>query len=245
MARLASAPRRIGGNLLPECNEAITRVVFMGPSLSHHELGSIPSDVSLLPPIKRGDVDQASQRFPNLKTIGIVDGEFFQSFAVSPKEILRSMDRGKRFFGSSSMGALRATELTIYGMVGIGKVYQMFFAGEIDADDEVAMTYDPATLTPTSEPLANMRIALERSCDRGELSRSVMEKAIGIAQDLYYPDRTYGAMLASARTKLSDADFRELKDACQTPSNAKREDAWQLLSSMEIVSDPYRKQVHQ
>jgi hypothetical protein len=223
--------------LLPECNDAITRVVFMGPSLSPEAVGAVPADVSLLPPIKRGDVDYAVQRFPNLKTIGIVDGEFFQSFAVSPKEILRSMDHGKRFFGSSSMGALRATELTIYGMAGVGKVYQMFFSGEIDADDEVAMTFDPVTLRPTSEPLANIRIALERSCHQGELSHSVMEKAIRIAKDLYYPDRTYGAMLAYARNTLSDGEFHQLKNVCQTPSNAKSEDAWQLLNAMGIVAE--------
>ncbi len=220
--------------MLPECNEAVIRIVFTGPSLPPEAVGAVPSDTRLMSPIKRGDIDLAVQTFPNLKVIGIVDGEFFQSFAISPKEILRSMDRGHRFFGSSSMGALRATELSIYGMVGIGRIYKMFFSGEIDADDEVAMTYDPVTLKPSSEPLANIRIALAGSCENGKLRPRVMETAIRVAKDLYYPDRTYCALLAGTRAQLSDEDFSQLTAACQSPPNAKSEDAWQLLEAMGI-----------
>jgi len=226
-----------------EFNEAITRVVFVGPSLSDEAVSAVPVDTRLLPPVKRGDVDQAVQTFPNLTAIGIVDGEFFQSFAISPKEILRSMDRGKRFFGSSSMGALRATELSVYGMVGIGSIFQMFFTGEIDADDEVAMTYDPVTLKPSSEPLANIRIALTRSHENGSLRRNVMEPAIRTARDLYYPDRTYRAMLAGTRAQLSDEDFSQLTAACQSPPNAKSEDAWQLFAAMGILGAKCRNAV--
>lgn len=216
----------------------------MGPSLSHEAVCTVPSDTRLLPPIKRGDINQAVQDFPNVKAIGIVDGEFFQSFSISPKEILCAMDGGKRFFGSSSMGALRATELSVYGMVGIGRIYQMFFSGEIDADDEVAMTYDPATLKPISEPLVNIRIALSRSCESGQLRQSVMEAAIRFVKDLYYPDRTYRALLANMRHHLSEEEFFQLSNACQSPPNTKREDALQLLAAMGILSQEEPGMLH-
>ena len=216
-------------------NEEVTRLVFTGPSLPHEAVPVLPSDTRLLPPVKRGDVNQAIQAFPNLKSIGIVDGQFFQSFSISPKEILRWLDQGTVFFGSSSIGALRATELSVYGMVGIGKIFQMFSSGEIDADDEVAMTYDPATLQASSDPLINIRIALSRSCDNGTLLHTTMESAIRALKNLYYPDRNYRALLACTRAQLSPEEFSQLKDACQSPPNAKYEDAWQLLTAMGIV----------
>ena len=173
--------------------------------------------------------------FPNATAFGIIDGQFFQSFSVSSKEILTWMDRGKRFWGSSSMGALRATELELYGMIGVGQMYRMFSCGEIDADDEVAMTYDPVTFKANSEPLVNMRISLNRSSEGGYLSRAVMETAIGITKKLYYPDRSYRSMLLLARASLSKEDFMQLNHACRSASNAKGEDASVLLAAMGLL----------
>jgi hypothetical protein len=222
--------------LLIDTNESVTRLVFLGPSLPPHNLThTLPADTRLLPPIKRGDVDLAVERFPNAKTIGIVDGEFFQSFSISPVEILRSMDRGKHFWGSSSIGALRATELSIYGMVGVGTIFEMFAAGEIDADDEVAMTYDPSTLVATSEPLVNIRIALTRAHDAGHISEKLMKLALNIARNLYYPDRTYRAVLSGLRAQVSPEEFTQLECVFQAQPNAKGEDAWKLLKAMDIL----------
>ena len=78
-------------------------VVFCGPSLSHADAAQV-LDVEYLPPVGKGDLDQllAQERPPDL--IGIVDGRFFQSLAISPKEILRAIDAGVTVYGSSSMG---------------------------------------------------------------------------------------------------------------------------------------------
>ena len=92
--------------------------------------------------------------------VGIVDGEFYQRLAISPKEILRLLDAGIPVFGSSSMGALRAVELESCGMIGVGAIFEQFRSGALEADDEVAMTFCPETLRPTSEPLVNIRVAL-------------------------------------------------------------------------------------
>ena len=45
--------------------------------------------------------------------------------------------------GASSMGALRAAELSQFGMVGIGEVYQAFKLGRLEDDDEVAIVHGP------------------------------------------------------------------------------------------------------
>ena len=219
-----------------DTNEGVTRLVFLGPSLPPQNVAHmLPADTRLLPPIKRGDVDLAVERFPNAKAMGIVDGEFFQSFSISPVEILRSMDRGKRFWGSSSMGALRATELSIYGMVGVGTIFEMLAAGDIDADDEVAMTYDPSTLVSTSEPLVNIRIALTRALAAGHISEKLTKLALNVARDLYYPDRTYRSVLSGLRAQVPPEEFTQMQCVFQSRPNAKGEDTWKLLKAMDIL----------
>ena len=59
--------------------------IFLGPSLDAAAALSI-LDPTYLPPIKRGDLSQLSRA---IKTVGIIDGEFYQSLAVSPKEVLQ------------------------------------------------------------------------------------------------------------------------------------------------------------
>jgi hypothetical protein len=48
------------------------------------------------------------------------------------------------------MGALRAAELHRYGMIGIGKIFEMYRDGEED-DSLVAMTFEPETYRPILE----------------------------------------------------------------------------------------------
>ena len=86
-----------------ECSVAI----FTGPSL-HPEKARQLLNAAILPPIKRGDLAQLSRA--KLEIVGILDGEFYQSLAVSPKEILPLLESGVTVYGASSMGALRAVE---------------------------------------------------------------------------------------------------------------------------------------
>ena len=54
------------------------------------------------------------------------------------KKIMHLIDSGVTVIGAASMGALRAAELDAYGMLGVGRIYQMYASGEICGDDEVA-----------------------------------------------------------------------------------------------------------
>jgi hypothetical protein len=163
-------------------------VIFLGPSLPRAEAQrELPGGV-FLPPVKRGSLLPFLDDPPS--SIGIVDGEFFQSFAISTQEILLFLERGVPVFGSSSMGALRAVELAPYGMIGIGHVFEMFRDGRLDADDEVAMTFCPVTLRPLSEPMVNFRVALAECCRQGVLSRSECRLLTSKLKAAYFPERT-------------------------------------------------------
>ncbi len=184
-------------------------VVFLGPSLERSEAGRI-LDATYLPPIKRGDLQPWLSSPPQV--IGIADGEFFQSLAVSPKEILEFLERGVRVYGASSMGALRAVELLPYGMIGVGKIFSLYRSGRLDGDDEVALIYCPETFRALSEPLVNIRFALQAAHRAGILRSREVAHILDQMKRLYFPERSFRRMLAIAGPLLSRARLQRLKE---------------------------------
>ena len=146
----------------------MTRVcLFVGPSIPAEVLraacAELDADVDVLPPVQQGDLLRLSHRPPDV--IGIVDGFFFQVPSVLHKEILLAMQGGTRVLGAASLGALRAAELDVFGMEGVGEIYRMYRRGRIDGDDEVAVLHTDAAdgFRPLSEPMVNMRHNLRRA----------------------------------------------------------------------------------
>jgi len=183
-------------------------VVFLGPSLAEREARTILPDADFRPPIRRSCLKPLLADPP--PAIGIVDGEFYQALAVSPIEILPFLDRGIPVLGASSMGALRAVELRHEGMTGVGRVYNMFLSGELDSDDEVAMTFCPTTLRPLSEPLVNLRVALEAAHHAGIITSREQNRLASLMRATYFPDRTLTALIWAARRVLPAFRVAEL-----------------------------------
>lgn len=208
-------------------------VVFVGPSVSRALVWSVFGGV-VRPPIRRGELDQLLRLPDPPAAVGIVDGRFLQDLAVSPKEVLRALDAGVVVFGASSIGALRAVECAPYGAVGIGRIYSLFASGELEADDEVALTYDPETLRATSEPLVNICVAMECAVSIGALSAPAAELVVATAKALYFPDRSYrnvGRLLAGW---LSGAELEAYDRFVHRPDcpDQKRDDALAMLHAM-------------
>lgn len=194
--------------------------IYLGPSLDLATARSVLAAL-YLPPVKRGDLANLPA---GITTVGIVDGEFYQSLAVSPKEILPLLARGIRVFGTASMGALRAVETASCGMVGLGTVYAMYRDGEIDADDEVAMTYDPSTYRVTSEALVNIRCALRAAVATHVIQPDEAEEIVAATRALYFPYRTY--QYALERCPQLRAFLKSARP------NQKRDDALLLLRTI-------------
>jgi hypothetical protein len=211
-------------------------VVLLGPSLAWEKARALLPGALLLPPARRSSLKPFFDDPPS--AIGIIDGEFYQSFAISPKEILPFLDRGIPVFGASSMGALRAVELEGEGMIGVGRIYEMFSRGELEADDEVAMTFCPETLRPVSEPMVNFRVALAAAETAGLLSSPESAELAQAVHSLYFPGRTVQALFSAAGRVLGEraAPFREWWLA--SSPNAKAEDARELLRRMRRTAPP-------
>ena len=215
-------------------------VVFLGPSLAREEaLESLPS-ADFRRPIRRGDLLGLSEGPPG--AIGIVDGEFFQSLAISPKEILPMLQKGFQIYGSSSMGALRAVELTPYGMTGVGRIFELFRSGRLIGDDEVALTFRPDTLRPLSEPLVNMRLALSAARKAGLISLTELIGLTRCMKAVYFPERTRDRLFLEAKRRLGGERASALREWwLRAAPDAKAEDAKLLLDMMaKIVTLPAR-----
>ncbi|MDO5844733.1 MAG: TfuA-related McrA-glycine thioamidation protein [Methanocorpusculum sp.] len=163
-------------------------VVYIGPSLDLKSAKEILPDAEYLPPVKRGDVSAAAA---GAKILVIIDGVFFQNEAVAHREILQAMKSGVKVFGSSSMGALRASELDTLGMIGVGKIYEQYKSGEIIADDEVGLVYDKETGVSLSDPMVNIRASFSKAVTCGVIDSEEEASLIKTCKSIYYPDRTY------------------------------------------------------
>jgi hypothetical protein len=196
-------------------------VVFLGPSMPVAKARRL-LDAQFLPPICRGDID----RLPaGVRFIGVIDGEFFQKMAISPKEIIRALGRGIKIFGSSSMGALRAAETHTFGMVGIGRVFEQFRDGILDADDEVAVAYEPVTYRPLSDPMVNLREALALALSAGVIAERQHQELISVMKACYFPHRSWRALEEICPQLRKLAERQPLPDL-------KRDDACALLNAM-------------
>jgi TfuA protein len=208
-------------------------VVFVGPSISPALVRSVFPGV-VQPPIRRGQLDDLIHSAEPPSAVGIVDGRFLQDLAVSPKEVLRALDSGMAVFGASSIGALRAVECAPYGAIGIGRIYEMFASGELEADDEVALTYDSDTLRATSEPLVNIRVAMEYAVSNGVLSAAAAELVVGTAKGLYFPDRSYPNVARLLAGRLPGPELEAYSRFVRSPEcpDQKRDDALAMLRAM-------------
>lgn len=203
-------------------------VVFTGPSLHPSEAASL-LDARFLPPIKRGDLARFHDSKPSV--VGIIDGEFYQSLAVTPKEILALLETGAAVYGAASMGALRAVELNRYGMIGVGTVYRLFRSGVLDADDEVALAYSKETFRAVSEPMVNTRFALRAAVRCGVLSRTEAYEILAAVKSIYFTERTRKLVLSVAARVAGCARTDKFRDILKADANdVKKRDAKLLLN---------------
>ncbi|RBQ24384.1 MAG: hypothetical protein ALMCE001_13160 [Methanocorpusculum sp. MCE] len=200
-------------------------VVFIGPSLDLATAGSILPDAVFLPPVKRG----AAAATENADVMVIIDGVFFQNEAVGHRELLGVMKSGVKVYGSSSMGALRASELDTLGMIGVGKIYHQYKSGEIIADDEVGLVYDTETGMALSEPMVNMRASFSKALEKSVITKEEEASLLKACKAIYYPDRTYRRVIRDADI-AADTKERLLSWIKDNAVDQKRLDAIECLN---------------
>jgi hypothetical protein len=209
--------------------------VFLGPSLSIEEARRILPGAVYRPPVTMGDVI-AVVRSEEPAAIAIVDGLFERTPAVWHKEILHALSLNIAVFGAASMGALRAAELHPFGMIGVGRVFEAFRDGELEDDDEVAITHGPPEdgCPALSDAMVNLRHGLAMAERRGEITEQTREALVREAKSMFYAERTWASVLRRGRARgVPETEISRLRSFVQRERpDLKRDDAIRLLSRL-------------
>jgi hypothetical protein len=210
-------------------------VIFLGPSLDLDSAKQILPNALYLPPARMGDVLSVSQRL-DPHSIGLIDGSFMSTMSVFHKELLYAIDQGSWVLGAGSMGALRAAECHRYGMIGLGEIFEKLVSGEIEDDDEVALTHADASAgyRPLSDAFVTIRATIEELTREDVLTVEQANILLGLQKRRWFPDRHLAGVISDAK----DLGFSKkiilgidhcLKNHIHDP---KRDDAILLLKSV-------------
>ncbi len=211
-------------------------VVFTGTSISHKEARTL-LEVTYMPPVSRGNIDQVLRE--GYRIIGIIDGIFFNRAAVAHKEILRALEAGVKVVGGGSMGALRASELDVHGMIGVGRIYEWYRDGVIEDDDEVAVATNPETFEPVSAPMVNIRETLKTASREGIIDHDTCVELTAVAKRTQYGHRSYlGVVRNGIKAGLFSEELgKKLLEYCRNhEADVKRQDAILVLNKIKELA---------
>ncbi len=221
----------------------MSTIVFIGPTLTpaqaHEHL-----DAQYLPPAQQGDIYLAATRHKP-RAIGLIDGRFDQVDAVAHKEILWAMAQGIHVYGAASMGALRAAELHVFGMLGVGTIFEHYRDAMLIDDDEVAVAHatEEHDYRALSTAMVDIRATVAEATRIGTVTIQTGEALIALAKQSFYLDRCYPTLIQQACDAGLNSDevsaFRLfLKDG---RVHQKRRDAIDMLAFMQRQSDAQRQ----
>jgi hypothetical protein len=107
------------------------------------------------------------------------------------------------------MGALRAAELDIFGMIGVGKVYESYclhryapFDDPFEDDDEVAVRHGPQEVgcIPVSHAMVDLRETLAVAEAAGVIGHDARNGLAAVLKRLHFPERNLARLEQAAAT---------------------------------------------
>jgi len=203
------------------------KVIFVGPSLPDADAFA-DGAMLIRPPACQGDVVRALE--DGAAAIGLIDGQFEFVAPVWHKELLFALSRGVPVFGAASMGALRAVECQVYGMVGVGRIFDDYASGRREDDADVALLHGPAELgyPPLSVPLVNVDATIRAATGQGIIGEDEALRLSRAARRLFFKDRTWRRV-----AEASDMDMGQVRSlVAKAWTNQKRQDAIELMRAI-------------
>jgi hypothetical protein len=215
-------------------------IVYLGPTLNREEASKI-LDADYRDPAKKGDFLRLSHTSDEKKYVGFIDGVFLHDYPPSPIEVYHLATRKNiELIGASSLGALRAVELEKFGMKGIGKIFQLFKNGILNADDEVAVTFVRDKNILQSEALIDIRFNLFLAYKKGIITKQTKKRFVKTAKNIYFPFRNYEDI-----ARLTEEQFPSIHDELENfrdyilknRDSLKARDARKLLKYLKTISE--------
>lgn len=209
--------------------------VFVGPSLPPHDRP--PAGFEWRPPASAGELLALLDRPP--ERLCLIDGCFDSRPAPWHKELLWLMARGTLIFGASSMGALRASELHRFGMIGVGRIFRAYRDRRLTGDDEVALIHADERLrwAPLSVPMVEVRATLIAACRAGLITPDQARRIRLVLHDIHFESRDWPLMAAAclAENLMDSGTFNRFK---ALHVQLKREDALACLAAARTEAAP-------
>jgi TfuA protein len=169
-------------------------IIFLGPSMSNEKAKAI-FNADYKPPAKKGDLLRLGLS-SDISVVGLVDGMFLQDYPPTPIEVYQLVaKKNVMVVGAASLGALRAVELERFGMIGIGKIFDLYRKGKVTADDEVAVTFEEGSYRLQSEAMIDIRFNLFLAEKRGIVDKHARKILTRVAKKFYFPLRNYNEIL--------------------------------------------------
>ena len=208
--------------------DSMAVVVFVGPSCPVEDACRVLPGAVYLPPVKCGDVLQALRLKP--QRIAVIDGVFREVPSVWHKELLLAIDLGIEVWGAASMGALRAAELTNFGMRGFGAIYRDYRDGLLIDDDEVALLFSKVgdRYLCVSDAMVNVRATIKKALGAAVVTPAHAESILNELKRSHYSERH----LVRCLEHRNDEPSRRLLSWLQEGNvvDAKRDDTLGLLT---------------
>jgi hypothetical protein len=174
-------------------------IIFVGPSLRHEKAREI-LEADYRPPAKKGDFLRLAGLLNDVTVVGLVDGLFLQDYPPTPIEVYQlAIKKNIVLVGAASLGALRAVELEKFGMIGIGKIFELYKKGKLCADDEVAVTFAKDQHELQSEAMIDIRFNLFVAQKRGAIDENTKKTIAKVAKSIYFPYRNYPQIIDQTR----------------------------------------------
>jgi hypothetical protein len=209
-------------------------VIFLGPTLLPERACEYLADCEIWSPAAQGDVLRALNA--GAMRLGIIDGYFDIVPSVGHKEILYAMETGAVVFGSASMGALRAAELHTFGMIGVGRIFELYRDGTLEDDDEVAVTHAPASCSyrTISEAMVNIRARVDEAVQAAVIKPEFGSQLVMLAKAMSFRSRSFKRLVATARESgLESCDLDRFESfATASHVSLKERDAVAMLRRM-------------
>ncbi|MCX8169464.1 MAG: TfuA-like protein, partial [Candidatus Methanomethyliaceae archaeon] len=134
------------------------------------------------------------------------------------------------------MGAIRACELDVYGMIGVGEIYRWYKEGKIIGDDEVAVAFHPITYQPISEALVNIRATLNFLKIMEKISEIEYEIILRVAKEIPFYLRNYSRILQKAIPELGGKRVRKIEELIKhNKIDQKRMDSISVLNKIKSI----------
>ncbi len=215
-------------------------IVYLGPTLSREEASKI-LDADYRDPAKKGDFLRLAHTSDEKRYVGFIDGVFLHDYPPSPIEVYHLATRKNiELVGASSLGALRAVELEKFGMKGIGKIFQLYKNGIINADDEVAVTFVRGKNILQSEAMIDIRFNLFLAYKKGIISRQTKKRFVKVAKNIYFPFRNYDDIITLTQKSFPSV-YDELENfrnyILKNRDSLKARDAIKLLKYLKNISE--------